>query len=207
MTKFIIGISVLTSSFLCAQKNNVYVGAGDATLNRSISFLDKIFKNDYPVIKEWSGFQNNKEKDISHDRLITTGYRYVLTDRIKVGLDLAYSTNKTYYLIENNYTKDKVTTVVKDQFYIIMPTASYSYIKKGLFDFYGTLSAGVAFNKVKYSIKNNNSLSLQNPDQSSTLFAYQITPAGLRVGKKIGGFVEAGFGYKAVLVAGIDYKF
>lgn len=42
----------------------------------------------------------------------------------------------------------------------------------------------------------------------TTSFAYQVNPIAVRVGNdRVGGFVEAGFGYKGFLTAGLSFKF
>ncbi len=37
-------------------------------------------------------------------------------------------------------------------------------------------------------------------------FNFQLTPLGVRVGKKLAGFFELGFGYKGILILGISYQ-
>lgn len=42
----------------------------------------------------------------------------------------------------------------------------------------------------------------------STSFAYQVNPIALRVGNdRIGGFLEAGLGYKGFVTAGVSLRF
>lgn len=41
------------------------------------------------------------------------------------------------------------------------------------------------------------------PDRKGTSLSMQIAPIGIKVGNKIGGFFEAGIGYKGVFNAGI----
>lgn len=38
-------------------------------------------------------------------------------------------------------------------------------------------------------------------------FAFQVNPAGIRAGKKLGIFVELGYGHRGIISAGLNYKF
>ncbi|MCC9017449.1 MULTISPECIES: outer membrane beta-barrel protein [Flavobacterium] len=126
------------------------------------------------------------------------GYRYQITERIRVGGDVAFQQEQTKQS-DKNYKPIATRT---NRYFMAMPTISFSYIKTEWLDFYGSAAAGVIVDNYtnaetgKAAVKDN-----------TTDFAFQVNPAGLRVGKKFGGFVEAGFGYRGIISAGLNYKF
>ena len=85
---------------------------------------------------------------------------------------------------------------------MVMPTLSFSYIKTVWLVFYGSAAAGVILDKYTETEPNKPAVKDNNVD-----FAFQVNPAGLRIGKKFGGFVEAGFGHRGIISAGLNYKF
>ena len=86
--------------------------------------------------------------------------------------------------------------------FLILPTAEFVYYKRRLVELYGTAAAGV--NLVRHTEKGLSEAGKAAARQTdlSTSFAYQINPIALRV-----GFLEAGFGYKGFLTAGISMRF
>lgn len=126
------------------------------------------------------------------------GYRYQITERIRVGGDVAFQQEQTKQSDKNNKPIAKRT----NNYFMVMPTLSFSYIKTEWLDFYGSAAAGVILDRYTSTEPNKPAVKDNNVD-----FAFQVNPAGLRVGKKLGGFVEAGFGHRGIISAGLNYKF
>ncbi|URC13385.1 outer membrane beta-barrel protein [Flavobacterium sp. B183] len=126
------------------------------------------------------------------------GYRYQITERIRVGGDVAFQQEQTKQSDKNNILIAKRT----NNYFMVMPTLSFSYIKTEWLDFYGSAAAGVIMDRYTSTEPNKPAVKDNNVD-----FAFQVNPAGLRVGKKLGGFVEAGFGHRGIISAGLNYKF
>ena len=126
------------------------------------------------------------------------GYRYQITERIRVGGDVAFQQEQTKQSYKNNILIAKRT----NNYFMVMPTLSFSYIKTEWLDFYGSAAAGVILDRYTSTEPNKPAVKDNNVD-----FAFQVNPAGLRVGKKLGGFVEAGFGHRGIISAGLNYKF
>lgn len=146
-----------------------------------------------------NGILGHEKTEFTTFGMAGVGYRYHL-DRFSVGLDLGYSSEKEEVFKKASDKKPSQTFKVRR--YIVLPTASYSYYKKGILDFYGSASAGIEFNTRKQdNIKNAKTT-------TDKAFAYQVSPLGLRIGNEtIGGFVELGYGYKGFVSAGISFKF
>ncbi|MFH6991811.1 hypothetical protein [Flavobacterium sp. FlaQc-48] len=126
------------------------------------------------------------------------GYRNQITERIRVGGDIAFEQVQTEQSDKNNKPIGKRT----NRYIMVMPTMSFSYIKTDWLDFYGSAAAGVVLDK--YTQREPNKAALKD---NATDFAFQVNPAGIRVGKKFGAFAEVGFGYRGIVSAGLNYKF
>lgn len=126
------------------------------------------------------------------------GYRNQITERIRVGGDIAFQEVQ----IEKNDKNNKSIRKGTSRYLMVMPTISFSYIKTDWLDFYGSAAAGIIMDKYTQTEPNKGSVKSNNTD-----FAFQVNPAGIRVGKKIGVFAEVGFGYRGIINAGLNYKF
>lgn len=126
------------------------------------------------------------------------GYRNQITERIRVGGDIAFQQEQTEQFDKNNKAIAKRT----NNYFMVMPAMSFSYIKTAWLDFYGSAAAGVILDK--YTSTEPNKAAVKD---NTTDFAFQVNPAGIRVGKKLGAFAEVGFGYRGIISAGLNYKF
>ncbi|MBO9585310.1 MAG: hypothetical protein J7574_14195 [Flavobacterium sp.] len=126
------------------------------------------------------------------------GYRNQISKRIRVGADIVFQ-------IEEIDVRDKNYKFIAkrtDSYMMVMPTMSFSYIKTGWLDFYGSAAAGII-------VKAGELQKLNQPciKDDGIGFAFQVNPVGIRAGKKLGGFAEIGYGYRGYLSIGLNYKF
>lgn len=142
-------------------------------------------------------FQKEGSKITSFGNL-GLGYRNQITERIKVGGDIAFQQVQMEQSDKNKKLIGKRTS----NYFMVMPTLSFSYIKTEWLDFYGSAAAGVILDKYTETEPNKPAVKDNTID-----FAFQVNPAGLRIGKKLGGFVEAGFGHRGIISAGLNYRF
>ncbi|CAI2765691.1 outer membrane beta-barrel protein [Flavobacterium collinsii] len=126
------------------------------------------------------------------------GYRNQITERIRVGGDIAFQQEQTEQSDKNNKFIGKRT----NRYLMVMPTIAFSYIKTDWLDFYGSAAAGVVLERYTQTEPNRAAVKDNAAD-----FAFQVNPAGIRVGKKLGVFAEVGFGYRGIVSAGLNYKF
>lgn len=133
------------------------------------------------------------------------GYRYNI-QRFRVGGDLGFAM-QTSKLTLNGQTAPSIQE--RKLNFMILPTAEFIYFKRNLVELYGSAAAGV--NLCRESEKGLNDEGKEMAAKKSTLstsFAYQINPIAIRVGNdRIGGFVEAGFGTKGFVTAGLSLGF
>lgn len=145
-----------------------------------------------------NGIQGYPYGETSSFGMVGMGYRYKI-NRIKVGLDLGFSAAK-----EKLFKKKGDTSAINNNIYrlLVIPTGEFTYYKNNLLSLYGSVGAGVLFSR-----KDNNAIKDYRPGTEME-FAYQINPIGLKIGNgTIGGFIEAGFGYKGLAAAGINFNF
>ncbi|OUO96485.1 hypothetical protein [Barnesiella sp. An22] len=146
----------------------------------------------------------SKRSDEKSSLVYSLGYRYSIA-RFRVGADLGFvqSTGKLTLIGETAPSLKE-----KDLNFMLLPTVEFVYFKRGVVELYGGASAGV--NLVNHTEKSLNQTATSNAKKSdlSTNFAYQVNPIALRVGnQRIGGFLEAGLGYKGFVTAGVSLRF
>ena len=147
-----------------------------------------------------------KRTDQQSTGVFGLGYRYSLTHRFKLGMDLGVArvTSKVTSKPDKNPSiKEKELNL------LVLPTAEFVYFRRNLFQLYGSASAGVDFSRHYETglTKRGKELAKKN-SKFEAEFAYQVNPLGLRVGNgRIGGFVEAGLGYKGFVTAGLSIGF
>lgn len=150
-----------------------------------------------------SGLSGAKIKDAQSKTLgaFEIGYRNQVTKSIKLGGDISYlRTDKTFKL-ENKDTKTTANSTRSSNYLLVLPMAEFSYIKTPLINFYGSAGAGAIFSETK-------EVAITKAYKTRDVaFAYHINPLGLRVGKKLAGFLELGYGFKGIATAGVSYKF
>lgn len=89
------------------------------------------------------------------------------------------------------------------QYYTFAFQCDYRYVNSGMVQMYSGIGLGYAYVK--------ESLDPSNEEQSVTHnsfndFAYQINLIGLRLGRKYGGFLELGYGYKGIVNLGFSLQ-
>ena len=147
-----------------------------------------------------------KRSDAQSTGVFGLGYRYTLNKRFKLGMDLGFA--KVTSKITNS--PNKVPSIKEKELnFLVLPTAEFIYLRRNLFQLYGSVSAGVDFTRhYETGLTERGKEQAQKKSKFKTGFAYQVNPIGLRIGNnRIGGFVEAGLGYKGFVTAGLSLGF
>ncbi|HEY9542284.1 hypothetical protein [Prevotella sp.] len=137
--------------------------------------------------------------------VVGLGYRYHL-NRFRVGLDLGFATVSSKFDHAGSKQKDIKQT---QQNFIVLPVGEMIYFKQGIVELYGSAAAGVDFTRTKEKgLTEAGKTNAQKKATTSTDFAFQVNPIAIRLGNNhIGGFVEAGLGYKGFITGGVSLKF
>lgn len=146
----------------------------------------------------------SKRTDENYSLVYGLGYRYSLK-RFRVGADLGFARNSSQLTLNGESSPSLNEKELK---FLILPTTEFTYFKRNLIELYGSAAAGVDLTRHTESPVVSHSRDNIKKTDLSTSFAYQINPIALRVGNdRIGGFLEAGLGYKGFLTAGISLRF
>ncbi|KAA1244994.1 hypothetical protein [Aquimarina sp. RZ0] len=92
----------------------------------------------------------------------------------------------------------------EEEYYTIALESDYHYISKDIFKMYSGLGIGYTIRNEDFRATDAN---FSNESMNSNHFNFQITGIGVRVGKALSGYAEAGFGYRGVLNLGVSYQF
>lgn len=134
------------------------------------------------------------------------GYRYAFTQRFRLGLDFGFA-KITSKLTTEADTSPSIKE--KELNFLVLPTAEFVYLRHKFFQLYGSASVGIDLSRHYESglTKRGNELA-QEKSKFDSEFAFQINPIGIRVGNNsIGGFIEAGLGYRGFITAGVSLGF
>lgn len=146
----------------------------------------------------------NKRSDEKMTMVFGLGYRYSI-HRFRVGADLGFAQASSKLALAG----EKAPSIKeKGLNFLVLPTAEFVYFKRNLFELYGGASVGVDLVRQSESKLDEKGKSASEKNSLSANLAYQVNPIAFRVGNdRIGGFMEAGFGYKGFLTAGVSLKF
>jgi len=153
------------------------------------------------VITLGTQYQTDK---VTYGPVSFTG-QYALTNRLKVGMALSFERESSELWTQsfNKNNQSKLGDINIDN-YGVMASGSFVYVRRKYFELHSELALGVGFRRECFDKQSGSSLS--NESSTSSRFAYQITPIGVRLGGKLAGFAEVGFGYKGFVLAGISYR-
>ncbi len=133
------------------------------------------------------------------------GYRYTGAGRHSFGILLV---GERQNVRKTGGTQDpeawKKYIARKDIYLAVLPDYRYSWGLRPGGRWYSGAAAGISRHQRK---EMHNDFSLEKEEYSKTIFAYQVTALGMEFGKKLGGYIELGYGYKGVLSAGVKYGF
>ena len=152
----------------------------------------------------WDVVLGNKRSDEKMTMVFGLGYRYSI-HRFRVGADLGFAQASSKLALAG----EKAPSIKeKGLNFLVLPTAEFVYFKRNLFELYGGASVGVDLVRQSESKLDEKGKSASEKNSLSANLAYQVNPIAFRVGNdRIGGFMEAGFGHKGFLTAGVSLKF
>lgn len=143
--------------------------------------------------------------DMYSTGMIGIGYRYNL-GRFKAGTDLGFLRINSKH---TPYGGSLPTLKEKTNHFLIIPTGEFAYYKRGIIRLYGSAGAGVMLYRSEYSPLGSKKQINDVPSRSglSCNFAFQTNPIAIEISnQRIGGYLEAGIGYKGFCTAGLIIK-
>lgn len=131
--------------------------------------------------------------DFSNSYAIT--YRYQGRRRVAIGVTSGFTTNTTY----RTYYSDSKSFYRHSSFTTAFET-KFTYTEKPMVQLYAITGLGILLVRTKDQRFPNDSKTYGWP-------TCQLTPFGIRIGRKLGGFAEIGYGYKGMLNFGVSARF
>ncbi len=125
--------------------------------------------------------------------IVNLTFKYAIIDNLF--LDADYSFQKTR---KKSLKDDVIMGYSSDDYHSFGFGAEYHFLNKKIVQLYSGLSLGCTFqNNYSDFYKSENDLD----------FNFHLNAIGVRVGKKIAGTAELGFGYKGLINLGVSYQF
>lgn len=120
---------------------------------------------------------------------VTAGYNFRLIGSLRVGAQVVYSSNRQKYR--------RTGAVVTGRYWSLMPNVKWGWLNLKIVSLYSRVGAGATFSRARSGGRSD----------SSTHFAFQVSPIGVEVGGCISAYAEAGIGTSGCLLAGVRYRF
>ncbi len=114
------------------------------------------------------------------------------------GFSMGYEQNKSeiYYL--GQYAGE-----LKRTFYTLALESQFRYVNFGVVQVYSGIGLGLSYGQESLSATDYH---LEESSGDIFRLAYQLNVAGVRIGKKIAGFAEFGYGYKGIVNVGLSVQ-
>lgn len=182
-----------------SNKNELYASYGLFSFS-SIFIGYRIVDSDFP--SDYITNKNNYSKKLTEIPpvlgTLNFGYKRYIKNKFGILMNITYSQINGSF---QNKISDTLSFKTKDNIVAILPGFEYHYFNRKIVQLYSGIQLGV-YVKNKKLIDNR-----QTIKQKNVGFAFQVDALGVRVGKKIGGFVEIGFGFNGIVKVGISGQF
>lgn len=189
---------ILCSQTLSAQKphsdlyNEIGVDAGPVSIVGGVV---------YGTIGFWTavgGGLSHKPVEMNLYGCYNVHYYYQVTHWCQVGMKTVVEGSKlTYY---TDTTKRVIDHVSQDVLLSFMPSVRFTYLNRPWVRLYSSVDVGVGFFLSSTGGSDGES-------GNKALFAFNVTPIGVSVGKKFYGLFELNAGYDAIVKVGIGARF
>ena len=129
-------------------------------------------------------------------------YRFTpLNEYISYGSTVGYgaSSAEVYYMAMLQGTVNRTFYTAAFEFQV-------RYVNDGPFQMYSGAGVGITYGLEDFTA-NPDAVGMNSKNSSMILPGYQINLVGVRFGKRLGGYLEFGFGYKGVVNLGLAYSF
>lgn len=125
---------------------------------------------------------------------VSVGFNYEITPWLELNIPLVYSHNNG-----RQEFLDRASTGMKDDWFTIIPNLRIDWVRNNWLSVY--TRAGLGFGL------GNRWVSVDQDQSTKAVFAWQVSPAGIEMGKgNFCFFVEGGYGYTGAVTAGIKLK-
>ena len=135
---------------------------------------------------------------------LTAQYTHRAGQKVSFGLAISFERTTQDCIVKFKSLETKVGELT-NSYISATPLLRFNWVEGNTVMFYSKLAAGITFIGDSFDKTTETDYDIQS--QKQHYFGYQISPVGLMFGKKICGFIEAGFGTHGLLQGGLTYKF
>ena len=185
-----LGILLLAAESMNAQNRRswqVYAGVGFFTRN------DQVFDQSNFLV---SGRTNITFGDISTFGSWNTGIKYAFLDKWLTGPVFTYQSASQQLTIGTSPVGEAST-----RYFTFAIESTYHYYNKNNLQLYSGAGLGITWQEDSFD----GSLMLR--EANDTYFNFQLIAGGIRWGKTLGLYAEAGYGYRGIISAGVNVSF
>lgn len=132
---------------------------------------------------------------------VFVGIGFYSHKKLEIGMEAGYQyssiNNSEYFGPQGQIFNESISV----SSFMVTPKVRMNWILSDddLFEFYSSLNVGLAFSDYQYSVRTEENGSYPQPTG-------HLCAAGLRFGKKFGGFMEIGIGNKGLMNFGLSYR-
>ncbi len=125
---------------------------------------------------------------------ISVGFNYEINPWLELNIPFVYSHNNG-----RQEFREATRTGQKDDWFTILPTLRINWVRNNWLSVYTRAGIGIGLG--------NRWVSVDQDQSAKAIFAYQISPVGVEMGKgRCCFFVEGGYGFTGAVTAGIKLK-
>jgi opacity protein-like surface antigen len=124
---------------------------------------------------------------------IIAGFNHYVSEEWSIGVQASVASFDTQY----QYTASFTTLKADMRYYSLMPRTDYRWIARRSFQLYSSAAIGPSIGTARFE---------DGSTETKVLFAFQVNPIGIRVGRGLGVFAEAGVGNNGLFTFGVSQK-
>lgn len=127
---------------------------------------------------------------------VNISYLYRPYEYLTFGGSYSFTGLRREIVFNNRYVGELIGNI-----HVIMPVLKSNWYKNNILTLYSKVAAGVAIGMLDYQTDGTKA------SATEVEFAFQASPLGVEIGRKVAFFAEFGFGYQGTVIAGIRCKF
>lgn len=197
---FILLIGVFLSASVLSQDYYRSYDHHDIRLGYGLFIPDQFMSVKTHMLDEQYPDSRYVRDDYSSIGTVFFTYRHIFKNELFMwGITAGISNSKSKIYNVGQYGGE-----LNRSFYTLAIEWDYRYVNQGPIQVYSGVGLGFTYATEEFIPAAESTLDQNTGDISN--IAYQINAVGVRLGKKYGGFVEFGYGYKGIINAGFSLQ-
>ncbi len=131
---------------------------------------------------------------------VTLAYSHRMSDVVSLGVEA--NVVQLTKECDVNLSGTTYPFTVKNMYYSLMPRLDLTWLRSGVFTLSTSISAGVLYLSQKSDPSKIKDQSIA--EVTDMYMAFQVSPLRVRVGGRVGGFLEIGLGHRGMVLGGVS---